>query len=141
MLPEIVDGEEEWVVEEILDSKVINWKVRYLVKWEGFGIEHNSWEPWDNVHAPQLIADFYRKHPRAVCHICAFDFNSIPFGSVPRRHSLEGGVDVRGHSVDSDFSVIPSVFSVPSGVTPMIPSSDTDFKYIPPHHRPLVQME
>ena len=23
-LPEIVDGEEEWVVEEILDSKVIN---------------------------------------------------------------------------------------------------------------------
>jgi len=22
-----------------------------LVKWEGFGVEHNSWEPWDNVRA------------------------------------------------------------------------------------------
>ena len=46
---EIVEGEEEWV-EEILDVKMLNKKLRYLVKWEGFGIEHNSWEPWDNVH-------------------------------------------------------------------------------------------
>ena len=52
-LPEIVDREEEWVVEEILDSKVINWKLRYLVKWEGFGIEHNSWEPLDHLHTPE----------------------------------------------------------------------------------------
>ena len=52
-LPEIVDGEEEWVVEEILDSKVINQKLRYLVKLEGFGMEHNSWEPRNNLHAPE----------------------------------------------------------------------------------------
>src|SRR5271156_4927441 len=50
--PEIIDGEEEWIVEGILDSKVINRKLRYLVKWEGFGIDHNSWKPWDSVHAP-----------------------------------------------------------------------------------------
>ena len=31
-LLEIVDGEEEWVVEDILDSKVINQKLQYLVK-------------------------------------------------------------------------------------------------------------
>jgi len=37
-----VDGEEEWVVEEILDSQMVNQKLRYLVKWEGFGVEHNS---------------------------------------------------------------------------------------------------
>ena len=29
-LLEIVDGEEEWVVEEILDSKLINRKLHYL---------------------------------------------------------------------------------------------------------------
>jgi hypothetical protein len=29
--PEIVDGEEEWIIEEILDSKM-NWKLHYLVK-------------------------------------------------------------------------------------------------------------
>jgi len=38
---------------------MVNQKLRYLVKWEGFGVEHNSWEPWDNVHAPELVADFY----------------------------------------------------------------------------------
>ena len=61
-LPEIVNGEEEWVVEEILDSKVINQKLHYLVKWKDFGVEHNSWEPWDNVHAPELVSEFYRRH-------------------------------------------------------------------------------
>jgi hypothetical protein len=32
MLPEMIDGEEEWIVEEILDSKMINWKLHYLVQ-------------------------------------------------------------------------------------------------------------
>jgi len=90
-LPEIVDGEEEWMVEEILDSRMVNWKLRYLVKWEGFGVEHNSWEPWDNVHAPELVADFYRRHPGAACHIRAVNFHSIPFCSVLGHHCLEGG--------------------------------------------------
>ena len=64
-LPEVVNGEEEWIVEEILDSRMVNQKLRYLVKWEGFGIEHNSWEAWDNIHAPDLVADFHRKHSGA----------------------------------------------------------------------------
>jgi len=33
-----VDGEEEWVVEEILDSRMVNRRLYYLVKWEGFGV-------------------------------------------------------------------------------------------------------
>ena len=65
LLPEIIDREEEWVMEEILDSKVINRKLRYLVKWEGYGIEHNSWEPRENVHAPDLVTEFHQKHPGA----------------------------------------------------------------------------
>ena len=101
--PEIIDGEEEWIVEEILDSKVMNRKLRYLVKWEGFGVEHNSWEPWDNVHALELIMEFYRRHPGAARYIRTVDFSSIPFRPVspcivPRHHIFEGGVDVRGHS-------------------------------------------
>ena len=38
---EIIDGEEEWEVEDILDSKVINRKLWYLVKWKNFRMEHN----------------------------------------------------------------------------------------------------
>jgi len=103
-LPEIVDGEEEWVVEEILDSRMVNRKLCYLVKWEGFSVEHNSWESWDNVHAPELVADFYQRHPGAAHHIHMVNFHSIPFHSVSGRHCLEEGVDVRGHSASSDVS-------------------------------------
>ena len=113
-LPEIVEGEEEWVVEEILDSKVINRKLRYLVKWKDFGIEHNSWEPWDNVRAPDLVADFHRKHPGAARRIRTTEFHSIPFRpspmpTVPGCHFLKGGLDVRGHpflSPDPDSNPI-----------------------------------
>ena len=78
-LPEIIDRQEEWVVEEILNRKMINWKLHYLVKWEGYGIKHNSWEPWDNVHTPDQVTDFYWRHPRAPQQIQFADFNIIPF--------------------------------------------------------------
>jgi len=123
---EIVDGEEEWVVEGILDSRMVNQKLCYLVKWEGFGVEHNSWEPWDNVHALELVVDFYWRHPSSAHHICAVDFCSIPFHSVSRRHCLEEGVDVRGHSVLSNVS--SDKCSVPSNIALLPP-------YNPPHPR------
>jgi Chromo (CHRromatin Organisation MOdifier) domain len=86
--PEIVDREEEWVVEEVLDSKVINWKLHHLVKWEGFRIEHNSWKPWDSVECscPELIVEFYWKHPGAARQVRAIDFSAIPFHIVLSRH-------------------------------------------------------
>ena len=101
-LLEIIDREEEWVIEEILNSRMINQKLQYLVKWDGFRIEHNSWEPWDNIHAPDLVSEFHRKHPRAPQLIRLIDFNAIAFRSIPSsvvlgHHSLEGGMDVRGH--------------------------------------------
>ena len=78
-LPEIVNREEEFIVEKILDSRVINWKLCYLVKWEGYGIEHNSWESVDDIYALECIADFHQKHPRAPQHIQFTDFDTIPF--------------------------------------------------------------
>ena len=121
-LLEIVDGEEEWVVKEILDSKVINRKLCYLVKWKDFGVEHNSWEPWDNVHAPDLVADFYRRHPGVARHIQAVDFSSLRFQYIPAsgRHRPEGWVDVMGHWF-SGQPTSPSIVQTPL--------------YIPPHRR------
>ena len=135
-LPEIIDGEEEWVVEEILDSKMMNRKLRYLVKWEGFGVEHNSWEPWDNLHAPERVADFHQKHPGAARHIRAVDFNSIPFQSYPPsvvsgRHYLKGGVDVRGQSA----SRLTSDFSDISDLDTRTRTSLNTPRYVPPHRR------
>jgi len=119
-LPEIVDGEEEWVVEEILDSKMMNRKLRYLVKWKDFGVEHNSWEPWDNVHAPALVTEFYRKHPGAARHIRTVEFSSIPFRSttVSGRHFSKGGVDVRGHSIPPTSDPLPNSPNLSDTPTP-----------------------
>ena len=100
-LLEIIDGVEEWIIEEILDSWMINRKLHYLVKWEGFRIEHNSWEPANNIHAPEHITEFHQKFSRAPQQIWFAEFDTIPFHNilpvVLGCHSLEGGVDVRGH--------------------------------------------
>jgi len=47
--PKLIDSKEEYIVEEILDSRMFWRKLQYLVKWEGYGIENNSWEYWDNL--------------------------------------------------------------------------------------------
>ena len=78
-LLEIINREKEFIVEKILDSQIINWKLHYLIKWEGYGIEHNSWEPVDNVHAPECVMEFHQNHPGAPCHIQFVDFDTIPF--------------------------------------------------------------
>jgi len=75
--PIVVDGEEEWKVEEILDSRWHRRRFQFLVKWKGFSREHNSWEAASNVKAPDLVAEYYRKHPAAPRHIHRTDFDII----------------------------------------------------------------
>lgn len=53
--PVVVEGEEEFIVEGIIDSRIYRNKLQYLVKWEGYGPEENSWEPAEHVHAPRLV--------------------------------------------------------------------------------------
>ncbi|KAF8751497.1 hypothetical protein RHS01_08596 [Rhizoctonia solani] len=43
--PETIEGEEEYKVEQIIDSKQQRGKWFYLIKWKGYGPEDNSWEP------------------------------------------------------------------------------------------------
>ena len=68
-LPPIVtaEGEEEYEVEQILDSKMEGRSLFYYVKWKGYGPEENSWEPKANVaNSSRLIQKFHREHPDAV---------------------------------------------------------------------------
>jgi hypothetical protein len=81
--PELVEGEEEYLVEEILDSKMFRGQLRFLIKWEGYGVEHNTWEYATDVHAPKRLAEYYRKHPAAPRQIRGVIFSSIPFRSLP----------------------------------------------------------
>ena len=58
--PDLVDGEEEFKVEQILDMKQMGrkHKTHYLVKWKGYPTSDNSWEPEKNLNAKELIVEF-----------------------------------------------------------------------------------
>ena len=61
--PVEIEGEEEYVVEEILDSCLRHNKLEFLVKWEGYMNKKNLWESEDNCgKVCKAIADFYHKY-------------------------------------------------------------------------------
>ena|SRR5436190_18028614 len=64
LLPEIIEGEEEYEVGAILDSKIVQRKLEYYVDWEGYTPEERTWEPVEHLtRALDLIADFHRRYP------------------------------------------------------------------------------
>ena len=64
--PEEIDGELEYHVEEVLDSRLRHGQLQYLVKWQGYTEENNTWEPTMNLeHATAVIAAFHTSHPSA----------------------------------------------------------------------------
>ena len=67
--PELIDGQPEWEVEQILRVRRYRRQVQYLVRWKGFSEAHNTWEPATNVHTDELIKEFYKRHPKAIRNI------------------------------------------------------------------------
>jgi len=64
--PDLIEGQLEWEVEEILDSRRYRRKLQYLIRWKGYSDAHNSWEPKEDVNAPVLLTAFYGRNPAAV---------------------------------------------------------------------------
>jgi hypothetical protein len=73
----LVDGEEEYEVEAILDSRMCYNRLEYLLK--GYDKSHNQWEVHTHVHAKPKIARVHRKHPGAAHHINAATFDLITY--------------------------------------------------------------
>ncbi|KAH9933374.1 uncharacterized protein B0H18DRAFT_983368 [Fomitopsis serialis] len=67
---EVVDDEveEEYEIERIMDAKIGMFpggRMGYLVKWKGYGDEHNSWvDEKDSGNAHELIDDYWAKNKK-----------------------------------------------------------------------------
>jgi len=50
---------EEYVVEKVVDKKILDdGSITYLIKWEGYPDNENTWEPKENITSKNLIAQF-----------------------------------------------------------------------------------
>jgi hypothetical protein len=93
--PVLVDGEEEYEVEEIMNSRFFSRKLQFLVAWKGYGREEWSWVNEKDLHAPELVEAFYQKNPGAPRRIRCLT-TDFARSLVPRR-----GGDVRGRPLDA----------------------------------------
>ncbi|QRW20500.1 Retrotransposable element Tf2 protein [Rhizoctonia solani] len=62
--PVTVDGEEEYEVEGITDAEERNGKWFFRIKWKGYGLEENTWEPWENLKNAEKTLKKYKEDMR-----------------------------------------------------------------------------
>ena len=61
-VPATTEEEEFYTVEKILDKRKKGKRVTYLVKWQGYSDEDNTWEPVSNLkYVKFMIADFEKE--------------------------------------------------------------------------------
>jgi len=63
--PVIIEGEEEWEVERILNKRKVRGKDKYLVRWKGYTAESDTWEGRKNLeNAKEAIKEFEKEYRR-----------------------------------------------------------------------------
>ena len=103
-LPEIVDREEHYVVEWILDNQFMRGCLQFLMKWEGYGYEENSWVSEQDVMALDKLHEFYQIHPGAPCQIRSMAFQSLMSHASRMQHARWG---VMSGDAPSHTSAVP----------------------------------
>ena len=63
--PDIINNQEEYEVEEAVDTRLHRGKIQYLIKWVGY--DEKTWEPASalSLNAKGALMEFYKKHPGA----------------------------------------------------------------------------
>jgi len=84
--PVIIEGEEEWEVERILNKRQVKGKDKYLVYWKGFTVESDTWEGRENLeNAKDTIEEFKKEYQqdmedvaRQECEKTTFKHGELP---------------------------------------------------------------
>jgi hypothetical protein len=84
LVPDLVDGEEEYSVEKILDSRKFSRRQRlqYLVKWEGYPDSDNMWVDKDDIFADDKVQEFKASNPAKETHIRGLSSAKSPYPSA-----------------------------------------------------------
>jgi len=63
--PDIIEGEEEWEVEQILDKRIFgrSKKLQFLVRWKGYSPAHDQWVNKEDMAADDLVRIFEWENP------------------------------------------------------------------------------
>src|SRR6266702_5080252 len=64
--PDLIEGEPEWEVDQIVNTRCYQNQTQFLIKWKGYSDAHNSWEPEKNLNATELVEEYYKRNPRSV---------------------------------------------------------------------------
>lgn len=100
--PVVVEGEEEYEVEAILDSRLVKLggrkkrtKLQYYVQWKGYGEGSNSWEDADALkHASEYVEEFHAANPSAPRKIAATSFADLCMFLRPiQEHTEKPAID------------------------------------------------
>jgi hypothetical protein len=83
-VPDLVDREEEYSVEKILDSRKFGRRQRlqYLVKWEGYPDSDNMWVDKDDVFTDDKVQEFKNSNPAKETHIRSLSSAKLPYPSA-----------------------------------------------------------
>ena len=93
--PDLINNEEEYEIEQILDSRVRgrNRRIQYLVKWVRYPDSDNQWLDADQLTANDAIREFKKRRPDAIVHIRGLRTNNplidFPLMSSPTPSTIE----------------------------------------------------
>ncbi len=100
--PDLIEGEEEYEVERIVAHRTFgrSKSLQYLIKWKGYPESDNSWEPADQVHAPDLVKHYHSAaKDQSAVHSAAKDQSAprvIPYQSMKEKQSATGMTGIKG---------------------------------------------
>jgi len=65
--PVIIEEEEEFEVEKILNKRMVRRKEKFLVRWKDYTVGEDTWENRENLeNAKELVEEFEREHREEV---------------------------------------------------------------------------
>ncbi|XP_054155053.1 chromobox protein homolog 1-like [Oppia nitens] len=105
----VVDEEEqEFAVEKVVEKRNVKGKIQYLIKWQGYGDEENTWEPVENLDCDDLIEKFEEdrkaKAAKRSSSASAAAADSSPAAAAEKRtRRATPGRPPKERSIEEDF--------------------------------------